>query len=472
MTSLTPLALTLLLTALIYKYILHPSLLSPLSKIPNAHWSSPFTSFWIDRRRRQWLENRSIHAAHTRLGPVVRLGPNELSFNSLDALKKIYTSGAFEKHEWYRDAFVNFRLDNMVGMLDRETHGMQKRLLSKVFSKSYLLESRDWEGFAGVILGERLLPLLDGAAAAREKEKRSVNVFPVMEAVGMDFISAYLFGLRRGTKYLCDAVGWERWLKSYEAYKYQTPEQRKGSFLETWCLEILDKMEQEQSVPDTTDTNTSDTNSIVYTTLSNGLEKNNDPRPRRLAIASEILDHLIAGHETSGITFTYAMWELSQRPALQDALRSELLTLSPTLHFHHDPNTKPLSLPSPSSIDTLPLLDAILRETLRLHAATPGPLPRVTPAGTSTVIEGYVIPPGVKVSSSAHTVHRHKDVFPEPEAWMPERWMDVEAEADGKVHDMRRMFWAFGSGGRMCLGSNFAMQGECFTTSFFGRLVR
>lgn len=49
--------------------------------------------------------NRTIQAAHERLGPIVRLGPSEISINCVEGgIKSVYTGG-FEKHEWYPRVF-------------------------------------------------------------------------------------------------------------------------------------------------------------------------------------------------------------------------------------------------------------------------------------------------------------------------------------------------------------------------------
>ena len=91
-----------------HKFILYPSLLSPLSKIPNAHPTAPIAPLWILWIRWQNRANRTIYAAHKRLGPVVRLGPSEVSVNCVDdGLRTIY-AGGFEKPDWYSNAFKNF----------------------------------------------------------------------------------------------------------------------------------------------------------------------------------------------------------------------------------------------------------------------------------------------------------------------------------------------------------------------------
>ncbi|KAL4978346.1 cytochrome P450 [Aspergillus desertorum] len=439
----------LLVIPFLYRFLIHPLFLCPLSKlrIPNAHFTSPLSSNWINSIRHAGEETVTIHALHAKHGPVVRLSPNELSVNSLHGLRVIYT-GAFEKHALYRALFLNFHTENLVGMLGNNEHARQKRMLSRVYSKSYLQESGDMRRISAVVLSTRLLPILQRIA----KNGESVNVLPLFQAVGMDFTSAYLFGVQNGTRYLVDLLGWQRWLEEYEEFKHLTLDERAGGFIERWCLNLCRQMQTEPSRSEAISTEP-----VVYNTLQYGLGKSPDSRPIELAIASELLDHLIAGHETSGITFTYMTWELSQHPELQDELRAELLTLQPLLKYPFPSGDGKGNLPHPSSVDALPVLDAIIRETLRLHAPASSPLPRVTPdtpCGTS--IDGFDgILGGITVSSSAYTLHRIEEIYPRPTEWLPQRWLDPGSK---KKHDMRRLWWPFGSGGRMCLGSNFALQ--------------
>ncbi|GKZ23416.1 hypothetical protein AbraIFM66951_009699 [Aspergillus brasiliensis] len=415
-------------------YLIHKYFTDPLSSIPAAHILSPYTTKWITHHRTRTTEVKAIYTAHRAHGPIIRLSPTELSINSLEGLRAIYTQGAFEKHAFYADTFMNFHTPNLVGMLENKRHGEQKRLLSGVYAKSYLLRSGDVGVLGREVVVRRLGEYLRGVVA-----NGVVNVLPVFQAVGMDFTSGFVFGMQGGTRFLEDLTSWGVWLGQYESFKRMSREERYMGFVERWCLGLCEGVSSRESEPMT--------QAVVYDRLKEGLERKKVSGDVKLAVASEVLDHLVAGHETTGITITYIMWELSKRPDLQMRLRDELASLSGLRYTEEMEEIPPLA-----DIDALPLLDAIVRETLRLHAPAPAPLPRVTPP-EGTWIHGYYIPGGVQVSSSAYSLHRIEEVFPSPEEWIPSRWMD----AGDRIHDMRRLFYPFGTGGRMCLGSNFAL---------------
>ncbi|KAI9705806.1 MAG: hypothetical protein M1836_005212 [Candelina mexicana] len=106
-------------------------------------------------------------------------------------------------------------------------------------------------------------------------------------------------------------------------------------------------------------------------------------------------------------------------------------------------------------------------ETLRLHAPIPGHEPRVSPYidGGSTLGQFSGIPGGIIVSAMAHTLHRNENVFPESDTFNPDRWL---TSAEEHLKEMNRWFWAFGSGGRMCIGSHFAVQEiKLFTAAIY-----
>lgn len=68
----------------VYRYVILPVFVSPLSKIPAAHPTSSLSPAWILWTRWRGRENATVLAAHERLGPLVRLGPNEISVNCVN----------------------------------------------------------------------------------------------------------------------------------------------------------------------------------------------------------------------------------------------------------------------------------------------------------------------------------------------------------------------------------------------------
>ncbi|KAL8717461.1 MAG: hypothetical protein Q9225_005300 [Loekoesia sp. 1 TL-2023] len=435
----------------LYRYIVEPAFISPLSKIPAANIWSSVSDLWITRRRQENKEARTIYTLHQKHGPVVRLGPNEISVNSVNGLKTVYYGG-FEKHHWYSDTFVNFGIRNMVTLLDHKSHSVQKRSISNLYSKSYLQDSPDLRVITNDLLLHKFLPAIDSTA----RENRPIDIFDLTQALGMDFTSAYLFGSENGTRFVEDVEYRRRWFAQYAIFYHQTPQARADGEIEQWCMSMCKAAEGVMN----SEKPTTGTQPVVYSKLFHCLQTNGaDPLQVSRAAASEMLDHLLAGHETSAITLTYLMYEMSQRPSLQKQLHEELLTLASPIRYMPERSTKGEdALPVPRAVDALPLLGAILQETLRLYSAAAGPLPRVTPKiPGGTTIEGYSsIPGGVRVSSNAYAIHRIAEVFPEPGAWIPERWLTTDQK---QLEQMRRCFFAFGAGGRMCLGSNFAIQG-------------
>ncbi|GJD00815.1 Cytochrome P450 [Colletotrichum higginsianum IMI 349063] len=98
--NVVPVSIASIAVWLLYQFILYPLFLSPLSKLAAPHWSCHISPLWILYTRKTNCQNGTLHQAHLRLGPVVRIAPNELSVDGYDALKTVY-QGGFEKDEWY-----------------------------------------------------------------------------------------------------------------------------------------------------------------------------------------------------------------------------------------------------------------------------------------------------------------------------------------------------------------------------------
>ena len=451
-------AAVVVLGLLAYEYIIYPGFISPLSKIPNAHFSSPYSSSWIWWRRRSRRQLRTLLAAHRRHGPLVRLGPKELSVASLDGLRQVYTGG-FDKDRWYLDEFQNYGTPNLVSLLEREPHSAQKRMITNVYSKSYLQSSSDLKVLSEVLLFDRMLPVLESAV----ENGRPMDVYSFARAAGMDFMTAYLFGLDNSSDFMLDSETRDEYFSNYLIReRHLSGVEKATQAVESLVLSMCRAAEDWSVTHSERKSQTvQQTNPVVYRQLSSHLSATSLPanQTAMFRAASEMFDHTLAGHEAVGIILTYVFHELSRRPGLQTSLREELLTLSPLLQYEpREEKSQSPHLPSSRDVDSLPLLNAVVLETLRLYAPAPGPQPRITPPGGAT-IDGYSgIPAGVKVSTSSYCLHRNEDIFPDSTAFKPERWMQGENDLGGSK-EMKRWFWAFGSGGRMCIGNHFAMIG-------------
>ncbi|KAH8593976.1 cytochrome P450 [Bisporella sp. PMI_857] len=483
--SLTGLSVISSLILITYKLIVEPLFISPLSRIPSAHPSSHISPFWIYYIRYTNIENRTLYELHTKKGPILRLAPNELSINCYEqGLKTVYTGG-FEKTDFYFRRFHNYDgVTNLFSMKDHRSHAQRKRILSNVYSKSQVFSSPTTRETTKAILYDRLLPIFQNSVA----NQTSIELLSLSYAYSMDSFMAYQFGLSLASNFIQDVVARDWYLKNFfspRPWLFWTVEVpnftrfveklgiqlvpkwsiQSGKDIQNWSLDICDKAEQllsKDEPPAAIDV------PVIFTQQRAGMRKQdldpksqNDfnlltieqPYPRRLEIASDMHCHSAAALETSGDTLTYVYYELSRRPTLQAQLRKELLTLDPPIIYPLPEGQTP-ELPDPKILDSLPILDAVLQETLRIWAATPGAQPRVTPFPSCT-LAGYTgIPGGVHVQASSYAIHRNPDAFPGPEEWKHERWLEAEAE---QLTEMRHWFWAWGSGGRMCIGSNIAI---------------
>ncbi|KAF9699566.1 hypothetical protein EKO04_002697 [Ascochyta lentis] len=161
-------------------------------------------------------------------------------------------------------------------------------------------------------------------------------------------------------------------------------------------------------------------------------------------IAVECDDHISASHIGLGILLSYTMYELSRQPDWQRALREEILALA-------EPSDQNLA----HHLADLPVLNAVVTETMRTRAPCPGPFPRVVPYSGCRLVCKYDIPGGTIVSSSAWALHFNPDPFPSPDEWQPGRWLEAN---ESTLVEMRKWIWTFGSGARVCIGTHFSMR--------------
>ena len=158
-----------------------------------------------------------------------------------------------------------------------------------------------------------------------------------------------------------------------------------------------------------------------------------DPSRPPLLSASECMDHLVAGIDTTGDGLCFLMHHLSlplpSSQRVQDKLHAELRENAG------------------APLDDLPYLEAVIKEGLRMFGPIPMSLPRLVPAG-GRVVDGVHLPGGTIVSCQPYTLHRLDEaIWPDPEEFLPERWLVPEGAAE-----RNQLFFAFAAGGRGCIG--------------------
>ncbi|KAI9856063.1 MAG: hypothetical protein M1813_009283 [Trichoglossum hirsutum] len=468
---------------LVYNYLVYPPLLSPLAKIPNAHWSSAFLPFWVLRKRHQGQELAAVVNAHQKLGPIVRLGPKDISISCYENGIRLAYGGGFPKPTYY-DFFQYYGKPNTFCSLSGGVHASHRRRASNVYAKSSLFNSQELESMTRRILLGRLLPVLQANASARQP----TEMLELSYCLCLDLISCFLFGLSSGSNFLENGHSLRPWLEHYEnryckeAFWPQElprltlllktvgidmlPKQNAEStqYLEDWMLRMCDsadatlRLAEKEGLQDAGDI------PVVYQQLKKATtiepkREQVDAETKRLEIASELFDHLSGAREVLGLVLAYTIYYISQSPSAQEDLRAEFLSVTPTMQAptpfpstsstasEHEDTTSGLSqdipLPSPASLDRLPYLSAVLKESLRMRPNST-PLPRITPDHPVTLagIEG--IPPGTRVNAFQWLVHRDPNTFAQPDLWNPDRWQRGEGKGSGgsEVGEL----WAFASG--------------------------
>ena len=142
-------------------------------------------------------------------------------------------------------------------------------------------------------------------------------------------------------------------------------------------------------------------------------------------VRDELLTLLLAGHETTatGLAWTFDL-------------------------VLHDARVRARAREGEESY-----LDAVIKESLRLRPVIPG-VGRVV-RQRPFEIGGYVVPVGVEINPSIRTIHRRGDLYPNPRAFSPERFLDDGGPGVGRAPDTYT--WVpFGGGTRRCLGASFA----------------
>ncbi|KAL0397584.1 UNVERIFIED_CONTAM: cytochrome [Sesamum calycinum] len=148
-----------------------------------------------------------------------------------------------------------------------------------------------------------------------------------------------------------------------------------------------------------------------------------------------LLDLFVAGTDTTSSTVEWAMAELMRNPEILSKARTELRNVVGQNEEVQE-----------SDISRLPYLQAVVKETFRLHPTIPLLLPRK--AVEDVEINGFIVPQNTQVLVNVWAIGRDSSVWPNPDVFMPERFMETETDFHGQHFELL----PFGGGRRICLG--------------------
>ncbi|EEQ83287.2 uncharacterized protein BDCG_00092 [Blastomyces dermatitidis ER-3] len=452
-----------------------PNVCCSMYRVINSPFPGPklakFTQWWF-----RWHELRdgilnATHRAHRNYGPIVQLSPKMVSFCHPDAIKDIYTGprGGLDTTDlvWF---FERYGSSNVVSTVDAELHLLRRKNVAGLYS-SPAAASPAFQAHIRTTIDTFMNEIKVGASPG-QPSSWTVDMFPMMRWLTADIMIGLTYGPERSLNLLTNSdsraqmnelltptlelvasplAAVFQWLP-LPIMKLLSPLLNQGPNLAKFGM-ILVQESLKALLPPQSNDDEGKANTHLQHLLR--LFKKNGPSPaipNINYIASDTLDHFSGGTTTTADFLSALLYHLSlpENKHHQDKLRQELQAFtsgtSPTASTEHIPL---------SQLQTLPYLNGILRETLRISPPIPFSLPRLVKTKDQDVsVLGMKIDPGTIISIQPYTLHRDPETFPNPDVWEPERW---QVPITSPAHrQMQRMLIPFGYGQRMCTGMSVA----------------
>lgn len=453
---------------IVFNYLIHPLFLNSLNsqRLPGPYHYK-FTKFFIYNKMRKEQGMLHIHHLHETYGPIVQISPNEVSVIDTNTVKRIYLTDNYPKefikgnkiiHGFYSQ-FGNFSNRNLFSTGDTKEHINKKKDLQKIYSKTFVLKHNEF-------LTEKIHDCVDFLVLNKDQD---IDVYAVFGALAMDVVTGFEFGFNSSSTFLkqLDFKGKNLSFKNEifdsfrdssslwfwvcmvpQLYDYVAIFSGKNVTMKTGRSWIWQKLQHVANEYTPEDLKKADhTMSLLFDKYDRDLAK----------IGSEIADHTLAGADTTQTTLTYLMWELSRpcnkhwKEKVHEEITNTFATKDNKIIVDYN------------KLDTkLPIMNAIIKENFRLHAAIPGSERRFVPPGKTLKVGGYSIVEGTVVSTQPFSLHRNEDVFGDNiNQFNPERWLKKNNEDDenykNRIRKFERNMMTFGQGNRMCLGMHLAV---------------
>jgi cytochrome P450 family 110 len=283
------------------------------------------------------------------------------------------------------------------------------------------------------LIGEIALEVLN------EQPSRAFSVRKLMQTISMRVILQAVFGLRHGVRYqrlekvlgrMLDRLASPLSVSFLFFPVLQLdfgPLSPWGSFVrdrEEINYLIFEEIAERRAHPDVS------RNDIL--SLLMGAQDEGGEAPTDAELRDELMTLLAAGHETTATALTWALYWIHKLPSIRQQLVSELQSLGDTY--------------DPSAVFRLPYLNAVCSETLRIYPVGILTFARVTK--TRVQLRSALLEAGTVVVGCIYLAHRREDVYPDPEQFRPERFLERRYSPFE--------YLPFGGGARRCIGMAFA----------------
>ncbi|KAK4442620.1 Isotrichodermin C-15 hydroxylase [Podospora aff. communis PSN243] len=431
----------------VYRLFFHPLAKYPgplLAKLTDAYML--YYAWRGDRHLEFWR-------LHEKYGRFVRFGPNSLSVNSNTALKEIYGFKANVRKAEFYDAFVH-PAPNTHNTRDKEVHARKRRVLSHAFSDSAVKEVERY-----ILANIRTFCDAIGDLGRVIDEKKGWTTPKDMADwcnwLAMDILGDLCFGKtyhmldKPDNRYAVDLVG-------VAAQRH----------LICGTMPIIDKLgldkillrkiaagrarymaySRAQLTERTALGDETDRRDFFYHLL-----KARDPETGQGFTTPELWGEsnllIIAGSDTTSTAMAATLFYLVRNPSALALVTEEIRAkFSNVEDIHQGP-----------LLTSCTYLRACIDEAMRLSPSVGGLLPReVLPGGMT--IDGESIPAGIVVGTPHYTIHHNPAYYPDPFAYIPERWIANEKSGVTEQHVAvaQSAFCPFSIGPRGCIGKGLA----------------
>ncbi|KAM7205447.1 Cytochrome P450 monooxygenase sdnT [Naviculisporaceae sp. PSN 640] len=472
-----------LLGLAIYRFTFHQ-----LATIPGPRLAA-LSNIWqaYYARNGRMLELGKV--LHVRYGPMVRVGPNEVWFDSTDAFRSIYGAGnGYEKSDFYLSTVLNKPTINsslnlqfpdtldLLSEFDMKRYRLQRRLIGPVYQTYNVKRFQDAvDKVIERVVAE--LRALDGAEVDL-KEWMHIIVVECLGAVVLSWSPGYITARSDGGTSTHGYLGWKRksvfglfplvttaaffskglgrWFSNLWGVTFPTPKNFKPFFTPVYSKSskrISAALRRDASTAKKSKPSKNKQDSPPNDLLTDLIQLHKTKPEftehylRRMAITN-----FGAGHETMCSAMTSIMSMIGSHPDVQEKIVEELASHG----FIHNTMTSGDNTVTHINYDTAASLAytlATIKEAQRLHPVIGMSLSRKVPA-SGLSIDGVYIPPRTTVGCNPVSLHRNTSIFgDDADQFRPERWLQDDVE---KRRVMERYNLTWGGGARTCPGRHLA----------------